>query len=171
MSAWTMGERQMNSVISCSVSCSHVPTLLRLNFYLTTNSWPPPVGGFAVEADAAPSDLDCATGEVSGPISNHTREGSPAPHQLEQPVAPLLDGCQLHVLSPALQVMRRRLAFHGCMWIGEQFLYFRGDIGMWCGSADASFVLMCDAWLHARRIKRSLCSYVMHGCIVREFAN
>ena len=57
-----------------------VPTLLSSNFYLIKNLRPPPIEGFAVEADAAPSDLDPATGEAGGPISNHAREGSPTPH-------------------------------------------------------------------------------------------
>lgn len=53
-----------------------------------------------MEADVAPSDLDRATGEPDDPISNHTREDHRTPHQLEQLVAPLLDGAG-YVPSPS----------------------------------------------------------------------
>ena len=72
-----LGERLMNSSNYFIVSFRPVPTLWSLNSSLPMNWWTPPVRGFAVEADVAPSDLDHATGEPDDPISNHTGEGSP----------------------------------------------------------------------------------------------
>ena len=70
-----LGERLMNSLNCCTVSFRPIPALWSSNSYLTMNWWTPPVRGFAVEADVAPSDLDRATGEPDDPISNHTGEG------------------------------------------------------------------------------------------------
>ena len=63
-----LGERLMNSLNCCTVSFRPIPALWSSNSYLTMNWWTPPVRGFAVEADVAPSDLDRATREPYDPF-------------------------------------------------------------------------------------------------------